>query len=191
MSATTGAPWNLVYQEFTDIADISDAIQDLADSADVAVQSLYNAQTAGYTKIACRMTTATTQSIPNNTNTTITWPAGSEYFDNNTMIDNSITTDRITFTTTGIYLVSGRVTFASTGSGGGVRQVSVTHSAFVDVVGRNAQLGTVSSDAAISFALIVPAYVSGQFVTFQAYQNSSVALNLNTHQVQAFRLTPL
>lgn len=187
MTANTGAPWSLVYQVLSDPADIADAVLDLADSADTAVQTLYDDQAIGAAKPACRMATSTAQSIANVTDTTITWPAGSEEFDNDAMVDNTITTDRITFTSTGIYLVALRVSFGATASGGGVRQVTFTHSS-LGVVARNAQLGTVSVLATPFITAVVPAYVAGQFMTFQAYQNSTAALNLLTRQAQAFRV---
>lgn len=190
MTANTGPPFNLVYQEFSDLADISQAVQDLADSVDTAVQGLYDDQAIGAAKPAARMSTTVALSLPNNSDTTLTWPAGSEYFDNDSMIDNTITTDRITFTSAGIYAVSLRCTFASTASGGGVRQVSFTHSS-LGVVARDAQLGTVSSDAALSVLVVVPCYVAGQFIQFSAFQNSSAALNSLTRQAQAWRVTTL
>ena len=190
MTATTGPPFNLVYQEFTDVSDISQAIQDLADSVDTAVQSLYDDQAIGAAKPAARMATTTAQSLPNNADTTLTWPAGSEYFDNDNMIDNTITTDRITFTSTGIYAVSLRCTFASTAAGGGVRQVSFNHSA-LGVVCRNAQLGTVSADAAITILAVMPCYTAGEFIQFSGSQNSSAALNSLTRQAQAWRVSTL
>ncbi len=190
MTANTGTPWFLTYQTFTDTADISGAVQSLADSADTAVQSLYDAQATGAAKPAGRMATTTVQSIPNNTNTDLTWPAGSEYFDNDTMIDNTGTTSRITLTSTGIYMVSCRVTFSVTASGGGVRRLSVTHST-LGLVSRNTQLGTVSETAAITILTVVPCYVAGQFITFQGFQTSSAAEDLATRQAQAFRLSTL
>ena len=190
MTATTGAPWNLVYQELSDAADISGSVQDLADSVDTAVQSLYDAQTIGAAKPSGRMAATANQSIPNNTDTNLSWAAGSEYFDNDTMIDNGAPTDRITLTSTGIYLVILRATFVATASGGGVRQLSITHST-LGVVARNTQLGTVSETAAITIVQVVPCYVAGQFVTFQAFQTSSAAEHVAPRQAQAFRLTPI
>jgi hypothetical protein len=190
MTANTGAPWSIVYQLMSDPADISAAIQDLANSADTAVQSLYNAAALGAAKPAGRMSTATVQSVPDSTSTDLTWPAGSQYFDNDNMINNTGTTSRITMNSTGIYMVAIRVTFSATGSGGGVRQLSMSHSS-IGVVGRNAQLGTVSDTAAITLVQAVPCYVAGQYVTFQAFQTSSAAENMATRQAQAFRLTTL
>ena len=189
MTATT-INWNLVYQTFTDPADISGAVQDLADSVDTAVQSLYDAQAIGASKPAARMEAFAAQSIPNNTSTDLTWPAGSEDFDNDTMIDNTITTNRITLTSTGIYMVAVRVTFLGTAAGAGVRQLAFTHST-LGVVARNAQLGTVSEVAAPFITAIVPSYVAGDFMTFQVLQTSSAALNVTTRQAQAFRLSTL
>lgn len=188
MTATTGAPWNLVYQTFTDLADISDAIHDLAVSADTAVQSLYDAAAIGAAKPAARMTTATAQSIPNNTSTDLTWAAGSEYFDNDNMIDNTITTNRITFQHTGIYMVSIRCTFASV-AGAGIRQMSVTTSGAPALVARKAQDGVNGSDAVVHILTVFPVSAVGEFVTFQALQTSGVAENALTRQAQAFRLS--
>lgn len=189
MTASTPT-WGLVYQTFTDPADISAAVQALADSIDVDVQSLYDAQAIGAAKPAARMATSVAQSIPNNADTNVTWPAGSEDFDNDTMIDNTISTDRITLTSTGIYMVAARLTFVATGSGGGVRQMSFTHST-LGIVGRNCQLGTVSAGAAVFITAIVPCYVAGQFITFQAFQTSTAALNVGARHAQAFRLSTL
>lgn len=189
MTATT-INWSLVYQTFTDPADISGAIQDLADSADTAVQTLYDAQAIGAAKPACRASTAVAQSIPNTISTSITWPAGSEQFDNDTMWNNAATTDRVTFTSTGIYLVALRVTFLASGVGGGVRQTSFTHSS-LGVFARNPQLGTVGDGAVPFITAVVPCYTAGQFVTFQAFQTSGAALDITTRHVQAFRLSTL
>lgn len=190
MTATTGPPFELVYQELSDVADISQAVQDLADSVDLAVQGLYDDQAVGAAKPAARMATVTALSLPNNADTTLTWAAGSEYFDNDNMIDNTVTTDRITFTSAGIYAVFLRTTFSATAAGGGVRQISFNHSA-LGVVARNAQLGTVSDDAAISVLVVIPCYTAGEFIQFSASQNSSAALNVTTRQAQAWRVTTL
>lgn len=190
MTANTGAPWSLVYQTLSDPADISQAVQDLADSADTAVQSLYDTQTIGQAPPACRMADTVAQSIPNNTNTDITWAAGSEDFDTDTMINNGATINRITLTSTGIYMVSLRCTFQSTASGAGVRQTSMTHST-LGVFARNTQLGTISETAAPHITAVIPCYVAGQFITFQAFQTSTAADNILTRQAQAVRLTTL
>jgi hypothetical protein len=189
MTANT-ATWGLTYQTFTDPADISQSIQDLADTADTAVQSLYDAQAIGAAKPAMRAATTATQSIPDNTNTNLTWGAGSESFDNDSMWDDSVTNDTLVFTHAGIYLVSLRCTFLATASGGGVRQIAFTHSS-LGLVARNAQLGTVSDGAVLSTVAVVPVYVAGQTMTFQALQTSSAALNTATKQLQSFRLSTL
>jgi hypothetical protein len=170
MTATTGAPWNLVYQEFSDLADISAAVQDLADSVDTAVQSLYDAQTIGQAPPACRIEDTAAQSIPNK-RTPRSRGRGSEDFDTDTMINNAATINRITLTSTGIYLISLRCTFQSTASGGGVRQTSMTHST-LGVFARNTQLGTTSSTAAPFITAVVPC-CGRSVVTFQAFQTSA------------------
>jgi hypothetical protein len=189
MTATTPT-YGLVYQTFSDPADISQAIQDLADSADTAVQSLYDAQAIGEAKPAMRAATSTTQSIPNNTDTTLTWGAGSESFDNDAMWDDTVTNGTLVFTHTGVYLVSMRLTYLATASGGGVRRLTFTHST-LGIVARNTQLGTVSDGAVLSTVAVVPVYVAGQTMTFQALQTSSAALNVATKQLQSFRLSTL
>lgn len=189
MTATTPT-YSLVYQVFSDPADISQAVQDLADSADTAVQGLYDAQAIGAAKPSSRIATTTTQSIPDSVDTLLTWPAGSVDLDLDTMWDNSVTSSTLTFAHTGIYLVSLRVTYAATASGGGVRSVSFTHSA-LGVVARNTQLGTVSDDAVVNIAVVIPAYVAGQTMTFRGFQTSSAALNTVTKQLQAVRLSTL
>jgi hypothetical protein len=189
MTANT-ATWGLTYQTFTDPADISQAIQDLADTADTAVQSLYDAQAIGAAKPAMRAATTATQSIPNNTDTNLTWGAGSESFDNDAMWDDSVTNGTLVFTHAGVYLVSMRLTYLATASGGGVRRLTFTHST-LGVVARNTQLGTVSDGAVLSTVAVVPVYVAGQTMTFQALQTSSAALNTATKQLQSFRLSTL
>ncbi len=189
MTATTPA-WSLVYATFTDPADISQTIQDLADSADTAVQSLYDAQAIGTAKPAVRVATTTAQSIPNNTDTTLTWPAGSQSFDSDTMWDDSITSGTLTFTRAGIYLVALRCTYLATASGGGVRRITFTHPT-LGIVARNTQLGTVSDGAVLSTTAVVPVYTPGETLTFQGLQTSSAALNTATKQLQAFRLSTL
>lgn len=189
MTANTGAPWSLVYQTYSDPADISDAVRDLADSADVAVQTLYNDAALGAAKPAARMATTTAQSIPDNTSTDLTWPAGSEYYDNDGMIDNTITTNRITFQRTGIYMVSIRATFDAV-AGSGMRQISVTSSA-LGIVARRANVGITGAGAVVHILIVFPVFAVGQFATFQALHTSGVATDVLTRQAQAFRLSPL
>lgn len=190
MTANTGAPWSLVYQEYSDIADIGSAVQDLAVSADTAVQSLYDEQALGAAKAAGRLAATAAQAIPNNADTTLTFPAGSEYFDNDNMVDNAAPTDRITFQRTGLFLIAARVTFSGV-AGAGVRRVSVTHSGAPGLIARNTQLGVNGSSAAISIVTVAPVLNVGEFVTFQAFQTSGLAISVATRQVQAFRLSPL
>jgi hypothetical protein len=187
MTATTGAPFNLVYQTLSDPADISDAIHDLAVSVDTAVQALYNAAALGAARPAGKLASAVVQSIPNNVSTNLTWPAGSEYYDNDGMVDNTATTDRITFQHTGIFMVSVRCSFASV-AGAGFRQISVTSSGAPGLVARKAQLGVSGSDAVVHIVTVLPVNAVGEFVQFAALQTSGVAENAATRQVQAFRL---
>lgn len=189
MTATT-TDWSLVYQTFTDPADISQSIQDLADSADVAVQSLYDAQAVGAAKPAMRAATTTNQSLANNTDTNLTWPAGSESFDNDTMWNDGVTNGTLVFTQAGIYLVALRCTFLATASGGGVRRITFTHST-LGVVARNTQLGTVNDQAVPFVTCVIPVYTPGESMTFQGFQTSSAALNVATKQLQAARLSTL
>lgn len=189
MTANTST-WGLTYQVFTDPADISQAIQDLADTSDTAVQSLYDAQAIGEAKPAMRAATSANQSIPNNTDTTLTWGAGSESFDNDAMWDDSVTNGTLVFTHAGIYLVALRLTYLATASGGGVRRLTFTHST-LGIVARNTQLGTVNDGAVLSTTAVVPVYTPGETMTFQGLQTSGAALNTATKQLQAFRLSTL
>lgn len=190
MTATTGAPWNLVYQTLSDPADICGAIQDLAVSVDTAVQALYDAAALGAAKPAARMATTTAQATVSGVPINMTWPAGSEYFDNDGMVDNTATTDRITFNSTGIYMVSVRCTFQSV-AGAGIRQISVTSSGAPGLAAQKAQGGVTSSDSAVHVLTVFPVTAVGQFVQFAALQSSSVAANLLTRQAQAFRLSTI
>lgn len=126
------------------------------------------------------------QSISNNTETPVQFD--NESYDTNTMHDNVTNNTRITFTTAGIYSVSGNVVWAA--AAGGRRNITIKLNGTTYLVQQELPLSS-TNDASGSFSL-QHSFIAGDYIEVNVYQSSGGAINLNAAgspcYVSAFRV---
>lgn len=108
------------YPLYTDPMDPAAQLQDLATDVDTDMQNLINLIAAARDRPSVRITGGATpdQSIAPNTDTLATF--SSEQFDNDNMADLGTNNTRIQLHQSGIYLLTGRISFQGTGGTGAV-----------------------------------------------------------------------
>lgn len=122
---------------------------------------------------ACRVYHNTAQSIANNSEVALTF--NSERYDTDSMHSTSVNPSRITFNTTGLYVVSLTFEFAphSTGRRYGVIKLGGTTG--IAVALNPTAEGTFGHGFSIS---TIYKFTAGEFVEAKVYQNSGGALNV-------------
>lgn len=121
----------------------------------------------------CRVYNSANISIPNNTDTALTFD--SERFDTDTMHSTAVNTGRITFTTGGVYEVGASVSFPSST---GIRSVVVALNGVTSLVGqRTTALGGGFAD--ILSCSTIYSFSAADYITVIVYQSSGAALNVS------------
>ena len=108
------------YPLYTDPMDPAPQLQDLATDVDTDMQALADLIAAARDRPSVRITGGATpdQSIAPNTDTLATF--STEQFDNDNMADIATNNTRIQLNQSGIYLITGRISFQGTGGTGAV-----------------------------------------------------------------------
>lgn len=99
----------------------------------------------------------------------------SERFDTDTMHSTSVNTGRITFTTAGTYMVTGRAAFASGAGAYRELKLSLGAATTLDLDTRGVAGGGNYTTLIVS---TLYAFTAGQYVELYAYQDSGGALNV-------------
>lgn len=107
-------PRGYTYPLYGDAASFPAQVQDFAQDVDVDVQLLVSATTAALARPSARISASANQAITASTATFCTFAV--EEYDNATMGNLGVNNDRLTFSSAGIYLLSGDVTWASNGN---------------------------------------------------------------------------
>lgn len=124
---------------------------------------------------ACRVYNNAGLSIPNNTETLLTF--NSERFDTNTMHDTVTNPGRITFNTAGLYIVTAHVDWASNAVGDRrtlFKLNGTTYIAWVENMPNNAGAST------SQVLTTLYKFVAGDWVAAYGHQTSGGALNVNS-----------
>jgi hypothetical protein len=171
------------YPTYTDPADLSADLQALATAIDTTVGNLYTLSNFAYDSAPSVVATGTAnQAVANNTNVTLTFDT--EVYDNAAWFTAPSTT--FTAPTNGLYLVSCRGRFDTTGVVTGGRQVSVLVNG--SVAGSKSELAFAGINATVNFQTHL-VLVAGNTVTFTARQNSGGALNIGLKRMGITRVT--
>lgn len=152
---------------------IQDAINGALDDANVASDAGIAA-----TKLAavpaCRVTNSADLSIPNATETALTFDT--ETFDNDGIHSTSANTDRLTIATPGLYLITASVSFLANATG--YRQVAIKLNGSTKLVVQEAKSNGAGNEDDLSVSTVY-ALVATDYVTASVYQNSGGSLTLN------------
>lgn len=181
-------PRGYTYPLYTDPANFPAQIQDFAQDVDTDVQAQVALINGALNRPSARVTETANQAITQNTFTFVTFSV--EEYDNAAMANLGVNNDRITFTSSGLYLVSTSVIFAPNGhatiGGRGVQLYSSV--AGPPNVANSSTRGsqTNHSDVNVTYAHYVAA--AGEFMRVRVYQNSGAALNINARTLSATKV---
>jgi hypothetical protein len=122
----------------------------------------------------CRLYSNVAQSIPNSTWTALTFQ--NELFDTDTMHSTTTNPERITATTSGLYVVAGAVTFPNNGTGR--RAAELWKNGSLAPWESYDTIGTPSS----AFGTVAPLYAevqlaAGDYIEYRVLQDSGAAMN--------------
>jgi hypothetical protein len=176
------------YPVYTDPSDFPSQIQDLAEAIDADVDGLYDRLSAGLNMPTCIVRAAgVNQAVANNTDVTCTY--AEEVYDNAGMFNLGTSTTTITFPQSGIWVATNRVTFLSNGNLGG-RQVSLSTTGALGIVGRKSMLGDTALSSAVHQTVIFYAE-AGSTMTAIMRQNSGLSLNSSTRHLAVSKVSDL
>jgi hypothetical protein len=175
------------YPLYTDPADFPTQSQNFATDVDTDVQALVNTANSALAAPSARVSASANQNIPANTLTFVTFAV--EEYDNAAMGNLGVNNDRLTFTSTGIYLVEAQVNFAPNGNAtvnGRSGEFVQNLSAFT---ARHSEPGiqTFATEWALSSLIKVSSV--GDFVRVRVLQNSGAALNIDARSLSATKVS--
>ncbi len=180
-------PRGYTYPLYTDPADFPAQVQDFAQDVDVDVQALATTVTNALNSPSARVTETANQAITQNVATFVTFSV--EEYDNAAMANLGVNNDRLTFTSSGLYLVSASVIFAPNGHAtvGGRGVTIVSNVAPTDIaLSTTRGSGTNHSDVNVTYAHYVAA--AGEFLRVRVLQDSGAALNINARTLSATKV---
>jgi len=179
-------PRGYTYPLYTDPANFPAQIQDFATDVDLDVQAQVTATTGGLNRPSARVSATANQSIAANTFVFATF--ATEEYDNAAMGNLGINNDRLTFTSTGIYLVHGEVNFTSNGNA----TVNGRWGSLVFNLGINPPINTLrgaqAMDTELSLTYLYQVTSVGDYVRLQVRQESGAALNISARSLSATKV---
>jgi hypothetical protein len=174
-------PRGYTYPLYTDPANFPAQIQDFATDVDTDVQAQVARINTAFAAPSVRVSATANQSIPNATLTAVTF--ATEDYDNAAMGNLGVNNDRITFTSTGIYLVQGWVRFASLNANGRYLELELAGTA---VARENRASGSDQIELTISYLHQVS--VVSTIARLRVVQDSGGALNINNRALTATKV---
>lgn len=175
--------WDLRYPLYGDVADPAGQIQDLAEDVNGDLVTLQTALSAVQVKLRGQISRTGSVSVPNATPTNLTFDT--EDFDNDNMANLGVNNQILTVNTAGVYLVIGRVEWASNGTG--ERQVTLVKSTGTATIGSFREPGATGSTTRQESIMLAYMPVGTQ-VRLQVLQTSGGALNAADFILTAVRL---
>ena len=181
-------PRGYTYPLYTDPANFPAQVQDFATDVDADVQAIVNsANTALTAAPSVRISATANQAIAANTNVIVTW--ATEEYDNAAMGNLGVNNERITFTSTGYYIISAEVNFAPNGNAtvnGRSGLLLYTGGAAGDAAYR--VRGAQSMDVEWGVTTLARVTSLPAFVQVQVRQESGASLNISARSFTATKV---
>ena len=182
-------PRGYTYRLYTDPppANFPAAMQDFATDVDTDVQSLVNTTTTVLNAPSARVSASANQSIPANVPTFVTWAV--EEYDNAAMANLGVNNDRITFTSTGIYLVHAEINHAPNGNATvGGRGGTLTQN-LSSQTSSHTTPGIQNTAVEWSLTDLIQVNTIGDFIRVSLRQNSGAAVNIDVRSFSATKVS--
>lgn len=180
-------PRGYTYRLYSDPANPPADIQDFATDVDTDVQSLVSLTTTVLNAPSARVSASANQSIPANTPTFVTWAV--EEYDNAAMANLGVNNDRLTFTSTGIYLVHAEINHASNGNATvGGRGGTLTQN-LSSQTASHITPGIQNTAVEWSLTDLIQVNTIGDFVRVSLRHNSGAAVNIDVRSFSATKVS--
>lgn len=181
-------PRGYTYPTYGDPANFPAQLQDFAQDVDADVQAQANAITAALNAPSARASASANQLIAASTPTFATFAV--EDYDNAAMVNLGVNNDRITFTSTGIYLVEAQVNFAPNGNATvNGRKGTLIQNLLGSSTTHNTVPGIQTFASELSLTTLIEVVTIGDFVRLQVTQDSGAALNIDARSISATKVS--
>jgi len=179
-------PRGYSYPLYSDPADFPTQIQDFATDVDTDVAALAARQTAALHRASVRVSATANQAVAASTNVYQTF--ATEEYDNAAMANLGVNNDRLTFTETGIYLVTAEVNFASNGNATVLGRSGIFEPNLSADKGHQSLRGAQSMDTELSLTILYQVATVGDFIRVRVRQESGAALNVSARSFSATKV---
>lgn len=171
-------PRGYTYPLYGDPANFPAQMQDFAQDVDTDVQAQATRISGALNRPSARCSATANQAIAANTNVFATF--ATEDYDNAAMVNLGVNNDRITFTSTGIYLVTAEVNWVPNGNATvGGRELQLIGSLFFANDNRQSLRGSQTFDTEESASMVYNVTTIGDFVRVQLRQSSGASANVS------------
>ena len=179
-------PRGFSYPLYSDPADFPTQLQDFAEDVDADVATLVARQTDALNRPSARVSETANQALAANTDVFLTYSV--EEYDNALMANLGVNNDRLTFMSTGVYLVTAEVNFVSNGNAtvGGRSGVFVPN--LSPDKGRQTLRGAQFMDTELSLTMLYQVVTVGDFIRIRVRQSSGAVLNVSARSFSATKV---
>lgn len=180
-------PRGYPYPLYSDPANFPTQMQNFATAVDTDVQAQVTAIATAQAAPSARVSASANQAVAANTLVIVTYAV--EEFDNAAMGNLGVNNDRLTFTSTGVYLIESNINMASNGNATvNARQVEI----FTNLggsIGFTSEPGIQNSASETTLTTLYRVATVGDFVRVRVLQNSGAALNIDVRSLSATKVS--
>lgn len=180
-------PRGYTYPVYGDLANPPAQIEDFARDVDTDVAAQVARITGALNRPSARVSATANQAIAANTNVFATFAV--EEYDNAAMANLGVNNDRITFTSTGVYLVTAEVNWAPNGNATvGGREMQLIGNLLGINDQRHSLRGSQTFDTEQSTELLYQVTTIGDFIRVQLRQSSGASANVSARSFSATKV---
>lgn len=177
------------YPLYSDGNNFPAQMQELATDIDTDMDALFDRLTSGYNMAAARVrSTGINQAVATATDVNATFTE--EIYDNTGMVNLGTSNTTLTFTQTGLYIASARVSFAGNGGAPGARQLRIVTSGSLATVARKSIAGDLVQSTIVATACLFWA-ASGDTVVLTQRHDAGVTIQSTTRTLMVARMGAL
>jgi hypothetical protein len=177
------------YPTYGDAGNFPAQIQDLATDIDTDMDSLFDRLVSGYNMAAARVrSTGINQAVATATDVNATYTE--EIYDNTGMVNLGTSNTTLTFTQTGLYIASARVSFAGNGGGPGARQIRIVTNGSLGTVARKSMLGDAVQSTILATSCLFFAS-AGNTILLTMRHDAGVTIQSTTRTLMVARMGAL
>lgn len=179
-------PRGYTYPLYADAVDFPAQIQDFAQDVDLDVQALTVATAGALDAPSGHVSATANQLIVASTDTFLTF--ANEDYDNAAMVNLGVNNDRITFTSTGLYLIHAECNWTANGdAAAGGRKITIWTNTGNEVAW-DSRRGASNQVTESSLTYLYQATAVGSYVRFRVTHTSGSSVNINLRSMSATKV---